>query len=74
MRVPAVLRNRDQEFFIAHSVEGQMMRLMQQPDFPELLDWLEQDDIVKRFSKDHPQVYDDIRALREMVMNCENCD
>jgi len=74
MRVPAVLRNRDHEFFIAHSVEGQMMRLMQQPDFPELLDWLEQDDIVKRFSKDHPQVYDDIRALREMVMNCENCD
>jgi len=74
MRVPAVLRNRDQEFFIAHSIEGQMMQLMQQPDFLELLNWLEKDDIVKRFSKDHPHVYDQIKALREMAVNCVNCD
>ncbi|WP_322487494.1 (Fe-S)-binding protein [Chloroflexus sp.] len=73
MRVPAELRNRDREFFIAHSLEGQMAQLMQQPDFPALLDWLEKDDIVKRFSKDHPQVYEQLRALREMALDPECC-
>lgn len=73
MRVPAELRNRDREFFIAHSIEGQMATLMQQPDFPALLDWLEKDDIVKRFSKDHPQVYEQLRALREMALDPECC-
>lgn len=73
MRVPAELRNRDREFFIEHSIEGQMATLMQQPDFPALLDWLEKDDIVKRFSKDHPQVYEQLRALREMALDPECC-
>lgn len=73
MRVPAELRNRDREFFVAHSIEGQMATLMQQPDFPALLDWLEKDDIVKRFSKDHPQVYEQLRALREMALDPECC-
>ncbi len=73
MRVPAELRNRDREFFVAHSLEGQMATLMQQPDFPALLDWLEKDDIVKRFSKDHPQVYEQLRALREMALDPECC-
>ncbi|WP_245669033.1 (Fe-S)-binding protein [Chloroflexus islandicus] len=73
MRVPAELRNRDREFFIAHSLEGQMATMMQQPDFPALLDWLEKDDIVKRFSKDHPQVYEQLRALREMALDPECC-
>ncbi|WP_299756916.1 (Fe-S)-binding protein [uncultured Chloroflexus sp.] len=73
MRVPAELRNRDREFFIEHSIEGQMATLMQQPDFPALLDWLEKDDIVKRFSKDHPQVYEQLRALREMSLDPECC-
>lgn len=73
MRVPAELRNRDRKFFVAHSLEGQMATLMQQPDFPALLDWLEKDDIVKRFSKDHPQVYEQLRALREMALDPECC-
>lgn len=73
MRVPAELRNRDREFFVAHSLEGHMATLMQQPDFPALLDWLEKDDIVKRFSKDHPQVYEQLRALREMALDPECC-
>lgn len=73
MRAPAELRNRDREFFIEHSIEGQMATLMQQPDFPALLDWLEKDDIVKRFSKDHPQVYEQLRALREMALDPECC-
>ncbi|MFN3374308.1 MAG: (Fe-S)-binding protein, partial [Chloroflexus sp.] len=73
MRVPAELRNRDRAFFIEHSIEGQMATLMQQPDFPALLDWLEKDDIVKRFSKDHPQVYAQLRALREMALDPSCC-
>lgn len=73
MRVPAELRNRDREFFFEHSLEGQMAKLMQQPDFPALLDWLEKDDIVKRFSKDHPQVYEQLRALCEMALDPECC-
>ncbi|MBO9342111.1 MAG: (Fe-S)-binding protein, partial [Roseiflexus sp.] len=68
MYVPAELRNRDHDFFLAHSIEGRMAALMQSPEFPALLDWLERDDIVKRFSKTHPHVYDHLRALREMTM------
>jgi hypothetical protein len=67
MYVPAELRNRDHDFFLAHSIEGRMAALMQSPEFPALLDWLERDDIVKRFSKTHPHVYDHLRALREMA-------
>ncbi|WP_049762766.1 (Fe-S)-binding protein [Chloroflexus aggregans] len=71
MRVPAELRHRDHEFFVAHSIEGQIATLMQQPDFPALLEWLEKDDIVKRFSKDHPQVYDLLRSWREFAMSLD---
>ena len=67
MRIPAELQNRDHEFFVAHSIEGRLSMLMQLPEFPALLDWLEQDDIVRRFSKDHPHVYDLLRAWREVV-------
>lgn len=67
MRIPVELQNRDHEFFVAHSIEGRLSMLMQLPEFPALLDWLEQDDIVRRFSKDHPHVYDLLRAWREVV-------
>ncbi|MGQ9613048.1 MAG: (Fe-S)-binding protein [Chloroflexus sp.] len=67
MRIPAELRDRDHEFFVAHSIEGRLSMLMQLPEFPALLDWLEHDDIVKRFSKDHPQVYELLQAWREVV-------
>jgi hypothetical protein len=40
---------------------------MQSPEFPALLDWLERDEIVKRFSTTHPQVYEHLRSLREMT-------
>lgn len=67
IRIPVELQHRDHEFFVAHSIEGRLSMLMQLPEFPALLDWLEQDDIVKRFSKDHPHVYDLLRAWREVV-------
>jgi Fe-S oxidoreductase len=67
MYVPAELRNRDHDFFLAHSIEGRMAALMQSPEFPALLDWLERDEIVKRFSTTHPQVYEHLRSLREMT-------
>ncbi|WP_322822377.1 (Fe-S)-binding protein [Chloroflexus sp.] len=67
MRIPAELQNRDHEFFVAHSIEGRLSMLMQLPEFPALLDWLEQDDIVRRFSKDHPHVYELLQAWREVV-------
>ncbi|MCS6940709.1 MAG: (Fe-S)-binding protein [Roseiflexaceae bacterium] len=67
MYVPAELRNRDPDFFLEHSIEGRMAALMQMPEFPALLDWLERDEIVQRFAKDHPQVHDHLRALRDMT-------
>ncbi len=67
MLVPAELRNRDHDFFMAHSLEGWLAALMESAEFPALLDWLEKDDIVKRFSKDHPEVYDHLRSWRDMA-------
>ncbi len=67
MLIPAELRNRDHHFYRAHSLEGWLAALSQTPEFPELIDWLERDDIVKRFGKDHPAVYDLLRAWRDMA-------
>ncbi len=68
MLVPAELQRRDPDFFLEHSIEGRMAALMQLPEFPALLDWLERDEIVQRFGKDHPQVHNHLRSLREMTM------
>lgn len=71
MLIPSELQNRDRVFFAEHSISGWMDVLIQMPEFADLLTWLEKDDIVQRFIKDHPQVADQLRGLREMLLEPE---
>jgi hypothetical protein len=67
MLLPAELAGRDAEFFAAHSISGWMEVLIRQPEFLDLLDWLEHDEIVQRFARDHPLVADQLRELRALA-------
>jgi len=72
MYMPAELIGRDPDYFDAHSIGGRLAMLAHRPDFGDLVDWLEQDPIVKRFAATHPSVMDQLRGLRELA-ECPNC-
>lgn len=66
MYVPAELTGRPAEFCAEHSLAGRMAALLQSEAAPALLEWLEKDDIVKRFFRDNPQYAGHLERLQAM--------
>lgn len=67
MRMPAELKGRDEEFFMKHSISGIMAQMMQSPDFPKLMEWLEGDEIVQRYFRDNPHAFEKMQELKQMI-------
>lgn len=67
IRMPIELQDRDEDFFVHHSTSGVMMALLQDPDAHEILDWLEQDDVVKRHAQKFPEVWEQLARFREIA-------
>jgi hypothetical protein len=67
LRIPAELKDCDETFFMQHSSSGVMMALMQSPDAIDILEWLEQDDVVKRHASTHPEVWDQLAEFKRIA-------
>jgi hypothetical protein len=67
LRMPAELKDCDETFFMQHSSSGVMMALMQSPDASSILEWLEQDDVVKRHASTHPEVWDQLAQFKRIA-------
>jgi Fe-S oxidoreductase len=67
MHLPLALQGKDEAYFAHHSTSGVMAALMQAPDALDILDWLEQDDVVKRQAQTNPAVLVHLERLREMA-------
>jgi hypothetical protein len=65
--MPAVLRDKDEAFFTQHSVAGVMTALMHDPDAMSILEWLEQDDVVKRHANNHPEIWEQLERFKDMA-------
>jgi Fe-S oxidoreductase len=55
MRVPAVFQNAEPDFVQQHSMAGRLEKIFQTPLLPSLLNWLEQDAVVARYARLHPE-------------------
>jgi hypothetical protein len=66
-RTPVLLKDCDAEFYMQHSVSGVMAALMQEPDALAIVEWLEQDDVVRRHAEHHPEVREQLAVLRQMA-------
>ncbi len=67
MKMPAVLRGKDQDYFMKHSISGIMAQMMQDKDFPELMKWLEKDEIVQRYFRDNPHAMEKMKEIKDMM-------
>jgi Fe-S oxidoreductase len=65
-QTPLELQGKDATFYAQHSVAGVMTALMETPEAHAILDWLEQDDVVKRHAKAHPEILEQLTRFRAM--------
>ncbi len=68
MKLPVELKDRDEEFLRRHSIAGIMQNMMQQKEFPGLMKWLEQDEIVQRYFRDNPHALERMKQIKEMLV------
>ncbi|NTV65675.1 MAG: (Fe-S)-binding protein [Oscillochloris sp.] len=54
LRTPKQLRGRDETFMQSHSSSGKVVQFLQSPVAETILSWLENDEVVKRYFKAHP--------------------
>lgn len=65
---PGNFEGKDEEYLFEHSVSGKMMQMLQDKELAtRVLDWLEQDDVVKRYAKVNPTVWAQLQKFRDMV-------
>lgn len=68
LRHPSVFAGKDQAYIAEHSVAGKMSKLLQNKgQAREVLEWLEQDDVVKRYAKVNPGVVQQLAKFREIM-------
>jgi len=67
VRMPSELEGREEDYFMKHSIAGIMMDMMQDEDFPRLMQWLEEDSIVQRYFRDNPQSMEKMKEIKEML-------
>jgi Fe-S oxidoreductase len=65
-RMPLELKGKDEEFYAQHSVSGVMTALMADSEAREILEWLEQDPVVQRYAKQHPEILEQLERFKEM--------
>jgi hypothetical protein len=74
IRIPIAFEGKSEEYIATHSVAGKMYKLLQNKEMAtRILNWLEQDDVVKRYAKVNPGVNEQLDRFREMV-NAETLD
>lgn len=66
-RIPLELRNKDADFYARHSVSGVMSALIEEPEALALLEWLEQDEVVQRHARSHPEILDQLAQFKEVA-------
>jgi hypothetical protein len=66
-RMPLELRERDPDYFAEHSASGVMAALMESPEAPAILEWLEQDEVVQRHARSHPEIGAQLQQFRELA-------
>jgi Fe-S oxidoreductase len=68
MRFPAIFDGKDDDYLREHSVAGKMSQLLHNREVAEgVLNWLENDDVVKRYKKVNPAVQDQLNKFREIL-------
>jgi Fe-S oxidoreductase len=74
VRRPSVFEDKSEEFIAEHSVAGKMSKLLHNKEMANrILNWLEQDDVVKRYAQTNPAVWTQMDKFREIV-NAEMLD
>jgi len=66
VRTPLLLKNRTKEFLRDHSSSGKVVQVLQSPKGAPVLEWMENDDVVKRYLTGHPEAVrklDDFKAV-----------
>lgn len=66
-RMPLELRGRDPAYFAEHSASGVMAALMESPEAPAILEWLEQDEVVQHHARSHPAIGEQLQQFHEMA-------
>nr|WP_083778604.1 (Fe-S)-binding protein [Oscillochloris trichoides] len=54
LRTPMQLRGRNEDFLRVHSSSGKVVQFLQSSLAPQILTWLDNDEVVKRYFKAHP--------------------
>jgi Fe-S oxidoreductase len=68
IRMPAHFEGKSEEYIAAHSVAGKMSQLLHDRETAEqVLTWLENDDVVKRYGKVNPDVWTQLAKFREIM-------
>lgn len=68
MRTPANFVGKSDEYLAEHSVAGKMSQLLHNKELAaSILEWLENDDVVKRYAKVNPDVWTQMEKFREIV-------
>ncbi len=68
IRTPSVFEGKSDEYLAKHSVSGKMSQLLQNKEMAtRILEWLEQDDVVKRYMKVNPAVSHQLDKFREIL-------
>lgn len=55
IRTPALLKGRTTDFLRNHGSSGKIVQILQSPLGAPILQWLENDDVVKRYFSSHPE-------------------
>jgi len=68
IREPVSFRGKSKEYIAEHSVAGKMYKLLQNREIAsKILLWLENDDVVKRYSNVNPGVVEQMERFRGMI-------
>jgi Fe-S oxidoreductase len=68
IRTPASFEGKSDEYIAQHSVAGKMSQLLHNRAMAtRILEWLEQDDVVQRYAKANPAVWDQMAKFREIL-------
>ncbi len=68
MRTPFGLKGRDRAYLQDHSASGKVAALMRNEKAATVLQWLEDDDVVKRFFKAHPEGIQQLEEFKRLHM------